>query len=154
MNTLWIGCQLGPSDYSVDVVLAWIWDPMEDERRAVINTERRLCCRGDECAVNTFWQGHHQQIDSASKGDRPVVRMQSLSLCVQLRCWKLRISFRTWLFEVASRRRDRIAGSHPMELMGEGRRGLIARKRLLSSQRDKQQRPTWSRWPTASTRRS
>ena len=55
VNTLWIGCPLGTSDYSIDVVLAWIWDPVEGVRRAVINTARHLCCRGDECAVNTFW---------------------------------------------------------------------------------------------------
>ena len=56
VNTLFIGCQLGTGDCSVDVVLAWIWDPVEGVRRAVINTAQRFCCRGDECAVNTFWQ--------------------------------------------------------------------------------------------------
>ena len=33
-----------------------MWDPVEGVRRAVINTARRLSCRGDEYAVNTFWQ--------------------------------------------------------------------------------------------------
>ena len=38
VNTLWIGCQLGKGDYSVDVVLACVWDPVEDVRCAVMNT--------------------------------------------------------------------------------------------------------------------
>ena len=41
---------------SVVVVLAWIWDPVEHVRRAVINTARRLWCRDEECAVSTLWQ--------------------------------------------------------------------------------------------------
>ena len=56
VNTLWTGCHLGKGDYSVDVLLAWIRDSVEGVRRAVINTARRLCCRGDECAVDTSWQ--------------------------------------------------------------------------------------------------
>ena len=116
MNTLWIGCQLGKSDYSVNVVLAWIWDPVEDVRRAVINTARRLCCRDDECAVNTFLQ---HTISRSFQRPKVIGPWQGFNrfLWVQLWRWKLRTWMRTWLFEVASRRRDRIAGSCPRKLV-------------------------------------
>ena len=47
-----------------------MWDPVEDVRRAVINVAQR----GDECAVNTFWQ---LTINSPTQRPRvdPMVRM-------------------------------------------------------------------------------
>ena len=78
---------------------------MEGVPRAVIDTAQRLCCRGDECAVNTFWQ-----FTINSPTQRPRETARGKAAITFFGCWKLRISYTTWMFEVGSRRRDRIAG--------------------------------------------
>ena len=115
VNTLWIGCQLVKGNHSVDVVLAWIWDPVEGVQRAVINTTRRLCCRGDESAVHTLWQ---LTINSPTQRPRVTARGKAAIAFLGRATVALEAApSRTLLFEVACRRRDRIAGSCPMELV-------------------------------------